>query len=63
MIASVNFTSLSALECLNSSLHNKYSEGCHGQTYYDDNQFIDEAENSARSRALEVYKLKPEERG
>lgn len=63
MIASVNFTSLSELECphLIQSLHNKYSEGCHGQTYYGDNQFIDEPENLVRNRTLESFKLKPEE--
>lgn len=31
MIASENFTSLSVLQCLGSSLHNKYSEGLPGQ--------------------------------
>jgi len=31
LIASENFTSLSVLQCLSSSLHNKYSEGMPGQ--------------------------------
>lgn len=31
LIASENFTSLSVLQCLGSSLHNKYSEGQPGQ--------------------------------
>lgn len=63
MIASENFTSLSVLECLSSCLHNKYSEGYPGQRYYGGNQFIDEVENLARKRALETFKLNPEEWG
>lgn len=31
MIASENFTTLPVLQCLSSSLHNKYSEGLPGQ--------------------------------
>lgn len=63
MIASENFTSLSVLQCLGSCLHNKYSEGLPGQRYYGGNEFIDEIELLAQKRALEAYRLNPEEWG
>lgn len=63
MIASENFTSLSVLQCLSSCLHNKYSEGLPGQRYYGGNEFIDEIEILAQKRALEAYRLNPEEWG
>jgi glycine hydroxymethyltransferase len=63
MIASENFTSLATLQCLSSSLHNKYSEGMPGQRYYGGNQFIDQIELLAQKRALEAYKLNPEKWG
>uniref|UniRef100_U5EY04 Serine hydroxymethyltransferase n=1 Tax=Corethrella appendiculata TaxID=1370023 RepID=U5EY04_9DIPT len=63
MIASENFTSLSVLQCLSSCLHNKYSEGLPGQRYYGGNEFIDQVELLAQKRALEAYRLNPEEWG
>lgn len=63
MIASENFTSLSVLQCLSSCLHNKYSEGLPGQRYYGGNEYIDEIELLAQKRALEAYRLNPEEWG
>lgn len=63
MIASENFTSLSVLQCLGSCLHNKYSEGLPGQRYYGGNEFIDEIELLAQKRALEAYRLDPEQWG
>jgi len=57
MIASENFTSLPVLECMGSCLHNKYSEGQPGQRYYGGNEFVDQIELLAQSRALEVYGL------
>ncbi|XP_050068576.1 serine hydroxymethyltransferase isoform X2 [Anopheles maculipalpis] len=63
MIASENFTSLSVLQCLSSCLHNKYSEGLPGQRYYGGNEFIDEIELLAQKRALEAYRLDPEQWG
>ncbi|KAM7349155.1 serine hydroxymethyl transferase isoform 2-T4 [Cochliomyia hominivorax] len=63
MIASENFTSLAVLECLGSCLHNKYSEGLPGKRYYGGNQFIDKIELLAQKRALETFKLNPEEWG
>ncbi|XP_019869628.1 serine hydroxymethyltransferase isoform X2 [Aethina tumida] len=63
MIASENFTTLPVLQCLSSCLHNKYSEGLPGQRYYGGNEFIDEVELLAQKRALETYRLNPEEWG
>uniref|UniRef100_A0A034WV49 Serine hydroxymethyltransferase n=2 Tax=Bactrocera dorsalis TaxID=27457 RepID=A0A034WV49_BACDO len=63
MIASENFTSVSVLECLSSCLHNKYSEGMPGKRYYGGNEFIDEIERLAQKRALEAFRLNPEEWG
>lgn len=63
MIASENLTSLPVLECMGSCLHNKYSEGQPGQRYYGGNEFIDEVELLAQKRALELFKLDPEEWG
>ncbi|XP_055711088.1 serine hydroxymethyltransferase isoform X2 [Phlebotomus papatasi] len=63
MIASENFTSVPVLQCLSSCLHNKYSEGLPGQRYYGGNQFIDQIEILCQKRALEAYRLNPEEWG
>jgi len=63
MIASENLTSLPVLECMGSCLHNKYSEGQPGQRYYGGNEFIDEVELLAQRRALELFKLDPNEWG
>ncbi|XP_017871910.1 PREDICTED: serine hydroxymethyltransferase, cytosolic [Drosophila arizonae] len=57
MIASENFTSLAVLESLSSCLTNKYSEGYPGKRYYGGNQFIDQIENLARARGLELFNL------
>lgn len=63
LIASENFTSVSVLQCLSSSLHNKYSEGLPGQRYYGGNEYIDEIERLAQKRALEAFNLDPEKWG
>ncbi|XP_075230620.1 serine hydroxymethyltransferase-like [Lycorma delicatula] len=63
MIASENFTSLSVMQCLGSCLTNKYSEGLPGQRYYGGNEFIDKIEVLAQKRALETFRLNPEEWG
>ncbi|CAK1547292.1 unnamed protein product [Leptosia nina] len=63
MIASENFTSIPVLQCLSSCLHNKYSEGMPNQRYYGGNEYIDEIEILAQKRALEAYRLNPEEWG
>ena len=41
----------------------KYSEGYPGARYYGGNEFIDESERLCQQRALETYKLNPEEWG
>eukprot|EP00051_Salpingoeca_urceolata_P031742 m.12790 g.12790 ORF g.12790 m.12790 type:complete len:457 (-) comp4358_c0_seq2:121-1491(-) len=63
LIASENFTSRAVNECLGSCLTNKYSEGLPGGRYYGGNEFIDKVENLCRDRALQAYRLKPEEWG
>lgn len=63
MIASENFTSLPVLQCLSSCLHNKYSEGLPGARYYGGNIYIDQIERLAQKRALQAYRLDPEEWG
>lgn len=63
MIASENFTAEWVLESLGSCLTNKYSEGQIGQRYYGGNEVIDKVEKLCKKRALEAYKLDPEEWG
>ena len=63
LIASENITSSEVLECLGSCLTNKYSEGLPGKRYYGGNEYIDEIENLAINRALEAFRLSPEEWG
>lgn len=63
LIPSENFTSKSVLESLGSVMQNKYSEGYPGARYYGGNEFIDQAERLCQQRALEVYKLNPEQWG
>jgi len=63
LIPSENFTSVSVLESLGSVMQNKYSEGYPGARYYGGNEFIDQAERLCQQRALEAFKLNPEEWG
>lgn len=63
LIASENFTSKSVLEALGSIMTNKYSEGYPGARYYGGNDYIDMAENLCRDRALQTYRLNPEQWG
>jgi len=55
LIASENFASPAVLEALGSPLNNKYSEGYPGKRYYGGNQFIDQIENLAISRAKKLF--------
>jgi glycine hydroxymethyltransferase len=55
LIASENFTSPAVLEAQGSVLTNKYSEGYPGKRYYGGNYVVDDAENLARERALELF--------
>jgi glycine/serine hydroxymethyltransferase len=41
----------------------KYSEGYPGARYYGGNEHIDESERLCQQRALETYRLNPEEWG
>jgi glycine hydroxymethyltransferase len=55
LIASENFTSPAVLEATSSVLTNKYAEGYPGKRYYGGNQVVDEAEDLARRRAMELF--------
>ena len=63
LIPSENFTSKSVLDALGSIMQNKYSEGYPGARYYGGNEFIDQAERLCQTRALQAFKLNPEEWG
>lgn len=63
LIASENFCSHAALQVLGSCLNNKYSEGYPGQRYYGGTEIVDKVERLCQERALEAYRLKPEEWG
>jgi glycine hydroxymethyltransferase len=55
LIASENFTSPAVLAAQGSVLTNKYSEGYPAKRYYGGNFVVDEAEELARGRALELF--------
>ena len=55
LIASENFTSPAVMEAVGSVLTNKYSEGYPGKRYYGGNEFVDEAEDLARSRVCALF--------
>jgi len=55
MIASENFTSLAVLDAQGSVLTNKYAEGYPAKRYYGGCIFVDEVENIARQRALDIF--------
>ncbi len=63
LIASENFCSRAALEAQGSCLSNKYSEGYPGQRYYGGTEVIDRVEKLCQDRALEAYRLDPENWG
>ena len=63
LIASENFASRAIMDCLGSCLTNKYAEGLPGKRYYGGNEVIDQIENLCKSRALEAYRLSPDEWG
>ncbi|GMH40915.1 hypothetical protein BSKO_08819 [Bryopsis sp. KO-2023] len=63
LIPSENFASSSVMQAVGSVMTNKYSEGYPGARYYGGNEFIDMAESLCQKRALEAYKLNPEEWG
>ncbi|HOF78787.1 MAG TPA: serine hydroxymethyltransferase [Candidatus Dojkabacteria bacterium] len=55
LIASENYVSESVLECMGSILTNKYSEGYSRKRYYKGNEYIDDIEEEAISRAKELF--------
>src|SRR4029450_1181801 len=55
LIASENFTSPAVMAAQGSVLTNKYSEGYPGKRYYGGNYVVDDAEDLARERALELF--------
>ena len=55
LIASENYPSLAVLEALGSVFNNKYSEGYPGKRYYAGNKVIDEMEELAKKRLLQIY--------
>jgi glycine hydroxymethyltransferase len=59
LIASENYVSQDVLEALGSELTNKYAEGYPGKRYYGGNKIIDEVEQLAIDRALQLFKLDP----
>ncbi|KIW05673.1 uncharacterized protein PV09_03536 [Verruconis gallopava] len=63
LIPSENFTSQAVLDALGSVMQNKYSEGYPGARYYGGNEYIDEAERLCQERALQTFRLNPDEWG
>ena len=63
LIPSENFVSASVMEAVGSVMTNKYSEGYPGARYYGGNEFIDQAESLCQKRALEAFRLDPEQWG
>jgi len=63
LIASENFCSRAGLTALGSCLNNKYAEGYPGARYYGGTVHVDEVEELCRKRALEAFRLDPEEWG
>ncbi|MDR2668272.1 MAG: serine hydroxymethyltransferase [Puniceicoccales bacterium] len=55
LIASENFTSQAVLDAAGSVLTNKYAEGYPGKRYYGGCEFVDEVEQIARERAIQLF--------
>jgi glycine hydroxymethyltransferase len=55
MIASENFASRAVMEAQGSVMTNKYAEGYPGERYYGGCEFMDEVEELARERALDIF--------
>jgi len=61
LIASENYVSKDVLEALGSELTNKYAEGYPHKRYYGGQKFIDQIEDLAKKRALDLFDLKDTE--
>lgn len=61
LIASENYTSQAVMEATGSIMTNKYAEGYPHKRYYGGCEHVDTAELIAQKRALELFKLSPEE--
>ncbi len=55
LIASENYTSPAVLAALGSVLTNKYAEGLPGRRYYGGCEFVDQVEDLARQRAMQLF--------
>ena len=55
LIASENFVSPAVMEAMGSHLTNKYAEGYPGARYYGGCRYVDEVENLARDRAVQLF--------
>ena len=55
LIPSENYASTAVIEATGTSLMNKYSEGYSGKRYYEGQEFIDQIEDLAISRAKYMY--------
>ncbi|MGN0982157.1 MAG: serine hydroxymethyltransferase [Candidatus Limivicinus sp.] len=55
LIASENFVSPAVMEAMGSHLTNKYAEGYPGARYYGGCQYVDEIENLAIERAIQLF--------
>ena len=55
LIASENFVSRAVLEAMGSVMTNKYAEGLPTRRYYGGCEFVDEAEELARVRAIQLF--------
>lgn len=55
LIASENFTSQAVMAAQGSVLTNKYAEGYPGKRYYGGCEYVDHAEDLARTRALKLF--------
>ncbi|MGB9790060.1 MAG: serine hydroxymethyltransferase [Thermotoga caldifontis] len=58
LIASENFVSPAVMEAMGSVLTNKYAEGYPGKRYYGGCEWVDKAEELARERAKQLFKVK-----
>lgn len=57
LIASENFASIAVMEAMGSVLTNKYAEGYPSKRYYGGCEWVDKAEELARERAKELFKV------